>query len=301
MLNPAHIIVCRNRRSALAAGAVTAALAALPASASAGPASPDLDTSPSGDSLATVFLIIGGLSLIVLLGVVISLLRAKRSEAANLPPHATSSKSAIVGSVAVAVILAGLGGLTLSGALSADESKAGTPATYKVMPLEDPNLKQGPKVELPSGPAIAVHVNGQQFLWRYSYLGKPVYSYHDLVVPVKTTVVLYVTSSDVEHNWWVPQLGTSIQAIPGYVNMGWIRADKAGTFKGSSTVPSGTNYQNMTTRVIAKPVKDFDKWLKQKATEIQESGTELSAQVKANEANTEATAGDAKPAEGAEK
>lgn len=297
MQNPAHIIARRARLSALATGASAAAFAALPAVASAGPASPDLGTSPLGDSLATVFLIVGGLGLVVLLGVFIALFRAKRSKPANLRPHETSTKSAIAFSASVVVILSFLGGMTLSGALSADESKAGTPASYKVSPLEDPNLKTGHKIELPSGPALAVHVNGQQFLWRYSYLGKPVYSYHELVIPVKTTVVLYVTSSDVEHNWWIPQLGASIQAIPGYVNTGWIRADEPGVYKGSSTVPSGTNYQNMTTRVVAKSVKDFDAWLKQKSTEIQESGAELTATVKKNAAqNGGATAG-AKSAE----
>lgn len=277
MQNPAHINVRRSRSAALAAGASAVALAALPATASAGPASPGYGTSPTGDSLTTLFLIVGGLGLIVLLGVAISLLRVKRHKAAYTPPHATSTKPAIAGSAVLAIILIGLGGLTLAGSLSADASKAGTSTSYKLSPLEDPNLKHGAKVDLPAGPALGVQVNGQQYLWRYSYLGKPVYNYYNLVIPVKTTVVLYVTSSDVEHNWWIPDLGTSIQAIPGYVNVGWIRVDKPGVYKGSSTVISGPNYPSMATRVIAKPVADFDAWVQRRSTEIQEAGAELTA------------------------
>ncbi|MBI5310786.1 MAG: cytochrome c oxidase subunit II [Actinobacteria bacterium] len=284
MQNPAHTTLRRTRSTALFTSAVATAFAAVPQVASAGVVAPDSGASPTGDSINVLYLIVAVLGVLALLAVVASIVSAVRSPGAEGSDAGSSSaKPAVIGSVVVALALAVLGGLTLSGASTADQSASGTPTNLKVTPLQDPNLKVGHQVDLPKGPAIGVQVNGQQYLWRYTYLGKSVYSYHDLVIPVGVTVVLYVTSSDVEHNWWVPQLGSSIQAIPGYVNMGWIRADKAGTYNGASTVISGTNYQNMTTRVVAKSIADFDSWIENKTTELKDSATDLAAQKAAAE------------------
>ena len=41
---------------------------------------------------------------------------------------------------------------------------------------------------------LTIGVNGQQYLWRYDYPGDDnVFSYYELVVPIKTTVVLKIT------------------------------------------------------------------------------------------------------------
>ena len=74
--------------------------------------------------------------------------------------------------------------------------------------------------------------------------------------------------SDVEAAWWVPQLGGSIDALPGYRNEGWIRADKVGIYQGAGTVVNGTNYANMTTTVIALPPALFLRWAAGKQIEI---------------------------------
>lgn len=277
------------RLAALTTGVAAAALAALPQVASAGVIAPDSGATSTGDAISTVYIIVGALGLIALLAVIISIISAVRRPAAEGSPVRAATedtaKLAVTGSLAIVIVLAVLGGLTLSSASNAGESASGTPAAgFKLTPLEDPNLKTGNDVEVPKGPAIGVHVNGQQFLWRYGYLGTSVYSYHDLVIPVGVTAMLYVTSSDVEHNWWVPSLGPPIQAVPGYLNSGWIRADKAGTFNGASTVLSGTNYQDMSTRVIAMPVDKYKVWIKQKGLELKESALGLAAQTAAQSA-----------------
>jgi heme/copper-type cytochrome/quinol oxidase subunit 2 len=164
-------------------------------------------------------------------------------------------------------------GLTVAGAIgmgrdhTPEASAAGAPAGYTAEEFNDPGLKSGHKVKPPAGPAMSVNVNGQQYLWRYTYSGKQSgTSYRDLVIPKGVTVLLNFTSSDVIHSWWVPDFGGSFDAVPGYVNRGWIRADKTGVFKGASTTMSGSNYQNMTTRVIVLPVKNFEAWVESKAT-----------------------------------
>ena len=52
-----------------------------------------------------------------------------------------------------------------------------------------------------------------------------VFSYVDMVVPVGMTVTLDITADDVIHSWWIPKLGGKMDAVPGYTNKTWFKAD----------------------------------------------------------------------------
>ena len=71
---------------------------------------------------------------------------------------------------------------------------------------------------LPATPAsqapLQVKACGQQWIWRYEY-PDGTYSYYELVVPVDTTVILNLCSTDVVHRWWVPGLSGKFDATPG--------------------------------------------------------------------------------------
>ena len=85
----------------------------------------------------------------------------------------------------------------------------------------------------------------QQWLWRFEYPGGTrgiaPFSYGELVVPVDTSVVLKIDSTDVIHSWWVPALTGQVQAVPGTSPSTWFKADEVGTSTAdgapSSTAP----------------------------------------------------------------
>ena len=92
------------------------------------------------------------------------------------------------------------------------------------------------------GPVLRIDVNGQQYLWRYEYRGgDQLYAYYEMVVPTDTTVVLQITSSDVQHSWWIPKLGGKADAVPGYVNETWFKipAGREGTYFGQCASSAG--------------------------------------------------------------
>ena len=91
---------------------------------------------------------------------------------------------------------------------------------------------------------LTVHVNGQQYLWRFEYPGD-VISYYKMVVPTNTTVVLKITSSDVQHSWWIPKLGGKADAVPGHTNETWFKISKEGTYKGQCAELCGSNHADM--------------------------------------------------------
>ncbi len=136
-------------------------------------------------------------------------------------------------------------------------------------------------------PSLTIEVNGQQYLWRFDYPGKrQLFSYHTMVVPVDTTVVLRITGSDVIHSWWIPELGGKADGVPGHINETWFKIppDKAGTtFRGQCAELCGPGHADMRAAVRAVTPEEYQSWAEEQATAIEESGKLLAEQRKGRE------------------
>lgn len=123
----------------------------------------------------------------------------------------------------------------------------------------------------PKGAKLNIVVDGQQYVWRFQYPrqgGKEVFAYEEMVVPVGMTVTLEITADDVAHSWWIPKLGGKMDAIPGYTNKTWFKADEPGVWKGQCAELCGRNHANMLARVRAVPFDDYQAWYDQQAAAI---------------------------------
>jgi cytochrome c oxidase subunit II len=123
----------------------------------------------------------------------------------------------------------------------------------------------------PKGAKLNVVVDGQQYVWRYQYPrqgGKDVFAYEEMVVPVGMTVTLDITADDVAHSWWIPKLGGKMDAVPGYVNHTWFKAEKPGVFPGQCAELCGRNHANMYARVRAVPFDEYQRWYDGQAAAI---------------------------------
>ena len=121
------------------------------------------------------------------------------------------------------------------------------PATKTVLDMKDT-----------SNPDLTIKATGYQWGWRYDYSAEDFGFYSNLstpwsqigqpgspatetkgkdyllevdnivVVPVNKRVRLLVTSNDVIHGWYVPQLGVNQYGIPGFIKDAWFKAEKVG-------------------------------------------------------------------------
>jgi cytochrome c oxidase subunit 2 len=141
----------------------------------------------------------------------------------------------------------------------------------------------------PNGKKLDVCVQGRQYIWRYSYgtgcvnnafAGKDPYSYTTMVVPVNTTVVLTIQSSDVIHSWWVPSLGGKVDAVPGYTTYTWFKALHTGTFRGQCAQLCGTNHAAMVAFVHVVTPSQYQAWLQQQGALIKAANNQV-AQLRA--------------------
>jgi cytochrome c oxidase subunit 2 len=119
----------------------------------------------------------------------------------------------------------------------------------------------------PSSAPLQIKTCGQQWIWRYEY-PDGTYSYYELVVPVDTTVILRLCSTDVVHRWWVPGLSPKMDVTPGESNSTWFKADETGDYDGASYAFSGASYAVMRTRVHVVDVPTYQAWLEQQAAGI---------------------------------
>lgn len=139
----------------------------------------------------------------------------------------------------------------------------GLTASEGAVPIETDAIKP------PRGPFMTIQVNGQQYIWRFTYLGfgkladqlDDPYTYYHLYVPTNTTVVLKVVSQDVVHSWWIPDLGGKVQAVPGYTNWTYFKITKPGTFRGQCAFLCGYGHATMKALVTALPPNQWLLWL----------------------------------------
>ena len=123
----------------------------------------------------------------------------------------------------------------------------------------------------PRGEAMNIAVDGMQYVWRYSYPaidGKKVYSYTRMYVPVGMTVTLDIRSNDVQHSWWIPQLGGKMDALPGYTNKTWFKVTEEGVWEGQCAELCGRNHANMYASVHALPYDEWKAWYDRRAGDI---------------------------------
>ena len=121
---------------------------------------------------------------------------------------------------------------------------------------------------------LKITLVGHQWWWEVRYPDYHLVTANEIHVPVspdgKNATYLQLTSADVIHSFWVPQLAGKTDLIPNRINYMWIDPREPGVYVGNCAEYCGTQHANMLLRVIADQPADFDKWIasqQQPATE----------------------------------
>jgi cytochrome c oxidase subunit 2 len=269
---------------------VTGALLLAPI-ASADLLSPESGGSPNADDIDTLYWFVFAVAMVVFIGVegvlLYSVFKFKARKGAIPAQIRGNTRLEIgwtVGAAVILVVLATLTFVKLDGIRNPPDSSANG------LQLADTSRRLPP-----NGKSLNICVNGQQYIWRFTYaadcksgrnLGAP-FSYEEMVVPVNTTVTLDIGAQDVAHSWWIPKLGGKMDAIPGYTNHTWFKipgkfGEKPGgtVFFGQCAELCGRNHANMTARVRAVSVEEYTQWLNQRKADIKSAEEQGAAQRK---------------------
>jgi len=85
---------------------------------------------------------------------------------------------------------------------------------------------------------------------------------HPMVVPAGKKVRLLITSNDVIHGWYVPQLGVNQYGIPGFIKDVWFLAEKPGIYRGQCSQICGKEHGFMPIVVDVRTPEAYAAWVK---------------------------------------
>jgi len=120
------------------------------------------------------------------------------------------------------------------------------------------NATSAPK---PGQTRMNVSVVGHQWFWEVRYPGTTAVTANEIHIPVKTPVNVRLTSADVIHSFWVPELNKKVDMLPGHPNNVLLYADTVGAYRGQCAEFCGLQHANMAMTVYADPPAKFKAWL----------------------------------------
>jgi cytochrome c oxidase subunit 2 len=236
-----------------------------------------------------IFWICVVIAVAVFAAMIYSIVRFRRSQGAVAANFDHSTRAEIVWTIIPVAILVGMA----------------IPAAATLVRIEDTRDSD-----------LTVKVTGYQWMWHYDYMDQKVAFFSKLdrasdaarqldsgidpgtvpnyilevdrpmVVPVGKKVRVLLTAADVIHAWWVPEFAMKKDAIPGFVNEMWFRADEPGIYRGQCTELCGRDHAFMPVVVEVKSQADYDSWLKAQQGAKQAAATPAPATVTNSDAAT---------------
>jgi cytochrome c oxidase subunit 2 len=184
-----------------------------------------------------IFLIVEG----ALLAFIIKYRRGKRPRTTEGPQIHGSTRLEVLWTVLPAVILAVIGGFIF---------------------WELPGIADAPKAA--AADETTIQIEGHQFYWLFRYPNGAV-SINRMVAPADEVVNEQVIGLDwdVNHSWWVTDLGGKYDAIPGRVNKTWFKAP-VGDYVARCAELCGIQHALMDGTVHVVPRAQYDSFIKQR-------------------------------------
>ena len=202
---------------------------------------------------------------IVVFGVmIVSIILHRRSRGAEAADFSHSTKAELIWTIIPVIILVWMA----------------VPAAKTLVVMEDLRNSE-----------MTIKVTGYQWRWHYAYLGTEVDFFSSLarssniarqvrsgvdpfsvdnylldvdkpmVVPVDTKIRLLITASDVIHSWWMPSFAVKKDAIPGFINEVWFKANETGTYRGQCAELCGRGHGFMPIVVDVLSKQDYAAWI----------------------------------------
>ena len=120
----------------------------------------------------------------------------------------------------------------------------------------------------PAG-ALTVEIIGHQWWWEVRYPEYNVVTANEIYIPVGRPANFVLTTVDVLHSFWIPQLGGKRDLITNRTNYLWFTPNAdLGTqaFNGFCTEYCGTSHANMRIRMFTVQPDEFESWARHQAT-----------------------------------
>lgn len=235
------------------------------------PPSPLVPASPQAAMIADLYWLIFWMAVAVFVLVegllIYSALRFRRQAETEMPTQIHgNTRLEIAWTIAPALIIAAIFVLSLPGmgvvnappVAAVGEGTAVASAASNICFVGDISADEA--AAFAGTQTLTVKVTGRQWWWQFEY---PEYGFEtatDMYVPVGAIVKLEMTSNDVIHSWWIPQLNGKQDVNPGSLSYTWFQAERSGVFEGQCAELCGASHAYMPMRVVALEPEAFQNW-----------------------------------------
>jgi cytochrome c oxidase subunit 2 len=127
----------------------------------------------------------------------------------------------------------------------------------------------------PAANALSIDVVGKRWWWAVSYPSTHFTTANEIHLPAGRPIEIHLSSDNVIHSFWVPQLAGKVDTIPGQDNVLRFVATKPGTYEGECAEFCGIQHAHMDFYVVVQPEGDFDRWLTEHERPPLEPASEL--------------------------
>lgn len=117
----------------------------------------------------------------------------------------------------------------------------------------------------PPNGAPELIVVGHQWWWEVRDPKNGFVTANEIHIPVGRPISVELDTTDVLHEFWVPQLTRKMTTVPGARNHIWMQADKPGVYEGVCSEFCGTQHAWMRFQVVAEPREQYDAWARDQA------------------------------------
>jgi cytochrome c oxidase subunit 2 len=116
---------------------------------------------------------------------------------------------------------------------------------------------------------LRVEVMAQQWMWSFRYAGPDnefntkddVVTNNDLRIPANTKILFHLTSKDVIHSFFVPNVRLKVDTIPGRITRVWWDANTPGIYDIACAEMCGTHHYMMKAQLTVYTQEEFDRWM----------------------------------------
>jgi cytochrome c oxidase subunit 2 len=113
----------------------------------------------------------------------------------------------------------------------------------------------------PTPEDVIINVIGHQWWWSFEYPELGIVTANEIHIPEDRRVILNMTSADVLHSFWVPQIAGKRDLIPNQNNQLWFIAEEPGVYRSQCAELCLGPHAYMRGRVIVDTEDDFATWV----------------------------------------
>lgn len=108
--------------------------------------------------------------------------------------------------------------------------------------------------------AMEIQVTGKQWLWEFEY-PNGIRTINELHVPVGQNIRLVMTSQDVIHSLYIPDMRVKMDVLPNRYTDLWFAAEQPGEHVIFCTEYCGRGHSDMLARLFIHDQKSYEEWL----------------------------------------